>query len=308
MIIGAHVSTSGGLKKAVGRAKDLGCNGMQIFTGSPRVWKSKSVDEYDTSELAEAMEQAGVLYVVIHATYLVNLASDKPELLEKSRKALINDLAIAAKGKMAGVVVHLGSHQGRGYEAMRKQLVKEIRKVLDQSPREGKFLIENSAGQKGKIGSDLAEVKDLLEAVDSPRLGWCVDTCHGHAAGYLLGRNQESKIISQNDKQKIKNEQESLFDEKVGAGSKLLEDEIERLGLWEKMWCVHVNGSRDLFGSGRDRHANLGEGEIADADMIEFLNHKQIKSKPLVLEVPGFDGKGPDKKNVEILKSWIINE
>ncbi len=320
-IIGAHVSSAGGVVKAVERAAELGCNGVQIFTGSPRMWRFKPVGEYDVNGLEQAKKKWGVEYVVIHAMYLVNLASDKRELVEKSREVLVNDMAICAKAKMAGVVVHLGSHQGRGYEAMRKQLVEEIKKIVDGSPEGSKLLIENSAGQKGKIASELEEVKDLLGAVDSEKLGWCVDTCHCHAAGYCLGKKGEILWRSGASHRTRHAQDDTLALASLASASnsrgqmnmfggereksKMLVEEIEKLGLWESLELVHVNGSRDGFGSGRDRHANLGEGEIADEDMREFVNHEKVKKIPLVLEVPGFEKKGPDRKNVEILKSWL---
>lgn len=310
MIIGAHVSTAGGLVKAVERAAGLGCNGMQIFTGSPRVWKSRIFDDKELDEFVEERGKHGIMAVVVHATYLINLASDKKELVEKSIQALVDDMKWMAKmdppssfdklrsvGGHSGVVVHLGSHQGRGFEAMKNQMVEAIKQILDETPDESLFLMENSAGQKGKIASRLEEIKELLDAVGSERLGWCLDTCHSHAAGYRLGRVQDFRIKNQD-----KETQKGLFDESKEA--LLLVEEIERLGLWETLGCVHVNDSRDEFGSGRDRHENLGKGKIAEVDMKEFLHHEKIRSLPLILEVPGFDGKGPDKKNVDILKHW----
>jgi len=153
------------------------------------------------------------------------------------------------------------------------------------------FLIENSAGQKGKIASDLEEITELLSMVNNPRLAWCLDTCHAHAAGYRL---VESGRIGVG--------QAELFEEK----EKSLVAEIERLGLWKSLACVHVNESRDTFGSGRDRHANLGEGEIGDEVLREFLAIKKLKDLPLILEVPGFDKKGPDKENVLLLKKLVL--
>jgi len=290
-LIGAHVSTAGGLLKGIEKAGGLGANAMQIFTGSPRIWKGKSASDFEVKRLAEAREKFGIKYSIIHATYLINLASEKPELVEKSRMSLVNDLKIAAKGGFGGVVVHLGSHMGKGYEAVKKQVALEISKILAETPDESVFLIENSAGQKGKIASDLEEIAELLSMVNNPRLAWCLDTCHAHAAGYRL---VESGRIGVG--------QAELFEEKA----KSLVAEIERLRLWKSLACVHVNESRDTFGSGRDRHANLGEGEIGDEVLREFLTIKKLKDLPLILEVPGFDKKGPDKENVLLLKKLVL--
>lgn len=275
-LIGAHVSAAGGIQNAPQRAADIGCNVVQIFTSSPRTWQPADPDKLDTSGFVQQCHQTGIIKNVIHAIYLVNLASDKAELVNKSRQILLGDMEVAAKIKSVGVVVHLGSHQGRGYPAMRDQLIAEIKTILEQTPPESTFLIENSAGQKGKIASNLEEIRDLVETVDSPRLGWCLDTCHAFCAGYQLATSDKN-IFS----------------------------EIDRLRLWESLKCIHVNDSRDACGSGRDRHANLGQGLIDTQVLQEFVRQPQISALPLVLEVPGLDNKGPDKANVEVLKKLL---
>ena len=130
-----------------------------------------------------------------------------------------------------------------------------------------------SSGQKGKSGSDLEHVKDLIERVGSPRLGWCFDTCHGHAAGYMLAMDDKNAL-----------------------------DEITRLGLWKDLRCVHVNDSKDDFDSGRDRHENIGDGNLDKDDLKAFLADKNVRKLPLILEVPGLDKKGPDAENIRRLR------
>lgn len=283
-LIGAHVSASGGLEKTPARAAEIGANALQFFTSSPRTWQPADPKAIHADAFYKACALHGIEANVIHAIYLVNLASDKPDLIKKSHAILKSDLEIAAKVGAVGVVVHLGSHQGRGYEAVRQGVIECICRLLDETPEEAIFLIENSAGQKGKLSSDLAEIRDLIEAVDSPRLRWCFDTCHAHAAGYDLGTRDKEQETSNN---------------------KHVLDKIEELGLLESLAVIHVNDSRDLFDSGRDRHENLGEGEIDSQSFQTFLTDARIRSIPLILEVPGFDKKGPDAKNVNILKTWI---
>ncbi len=210
--------------------------------------------------------------VFTHSPYLVNLASPKPELLEKSLRVLKYDMAFDSKIKGSGIVVHLGSHLGAGWDAVRDGVAAALREVLAESPDDATLLIENSAGQKGKLCSDISEIKWLLEHVASPQLGWCFDTCHAHAAGYRL----------------------------PDAAA-----QITHLGLWKNLKCIHVNDSKDDYNSGRDRHANLGTGNIPEADFRYFVNLPEVINIPLVLEVPGFDGKGPDAPNIEILKSYV---
>ncbi len=271
--IGAHVSAAGGIENTPKRASDLGCNYIQFFSGSPRVWKKPNLASYNIDKFFSEKKQYGIESVFTHAIYLVNLASDKPELVDKSVATLKHDLAFDALVKGSGVIVHLGSHQGRGWDAVKNQVVTLIKDIISSSPKEATFLIENSAGQKGKLCSDLKEIRWLLDKVNSDQLGWCFDTCHGFAAGYSL--------------------------------NKLALEAITDLGLWSTLKCVHVNDSRDKFGSGRDRHANLGEGLIPRSDLKHFLNYPKVKLLPLLLEVPGFDKKGPDAKNVELLKQLL---
>ncbi|MBT3250083.1 MAG: deoxyribonuclease IV [Candidatus Pacebacteria bacterium] len=295
--IGAHVSAAGGVENTPKRAADIGCNCLQLFSGSPRVWRKTDLANHDVDKMFAEQAKYGVSSIFTHAIYLVNLASDKPELIEKSLATLKYDLAFDALVKGSGVIVHLGSHQGRGWETVREQVATEIKQLLNESSANSTLLIENSAGQNGKLNSDLAEIRWLLDEVDSPKLGWCFDTCHAHAAGYALG-----------EEAKQKDGQDSLIAEPTEVKNVRAETALEainRLELWSSLKVIHVNDSRDEFGSGRDRHANLGEGIIPQADLKYFLNYSQTKEIPLLLEVPGADKKGPDAKNVSALKQLL---
>ncbi len=297
--IGAHVSASGGLYKAVERANEIGANCVQLFSGSPRVWRRTELSMFDTSKLFAKQKELSVEPIFTHSLYLINLASDKPELLEKSFNALKYDLEFDSLIKGSGIIVHLGSHQGRGWEAVREQVAEQIVNLLKVTPEDSTFLIENSAGQNGKLCSNLEEIRWLIDRVEDlggsksnflsnsslraeskSRLGWCFDTCHSHAAGYYLGEEPQSLV------------------------SKSAIEEITKLDLWGKLKCIHVNDSRDDFDSGRDRHANLGEGNIPVADFEYFFNYEKVLEIPLILEVPGLDGNGPDAHNIEILKGF----
>lgn len=286
--IGAHVSASGGVEKAMQRTADIGGNVAQVFSGSPRVWKKPSLDDIDTTKVYSEQEKNDVQSIFTHALYLVNLASDKPELVAKSLKALAHDLSFDSLVKGSGVVVHLGSHQGKGWEAVREQVADNIAQLIKDTPKGGRFLIENSAGQKGKLCSDLSEIRWLLDALKErlgateveKRLGWCFDTCHGFCAGYTLDTKDDGEVVSAH---RIISEQE----------------------LWDSLKLIHVNDARDPQGSGRDRHANIGDGEIPVAAMKAFLTSKEAARIPLVLEVPGLDGKGPDAENIDRLKKLV---
>jgi deoxyribonuclease-4 len=188
--VGGHVSAAGGVEKAVERAAEIGANCVQVFSASPRIWKRPALESINASLVAQRQQELGVTPIVTHALYLVNLASDNPELVEKSKTALIFDLSFDALVNGAGVVVHLGSHQGRGWDAVKNQVVENIAQILTQTPENSTFLIENSAGQNGKLCSDLGHIRWLMDQIQSSRLGWCFDTCHGFAAGYALGQPQ----------------------------------------------------------------------------------------------------------------------
>jgi deoxyribonuclease IV len=295
--IGAHVSAAGGLDKAVERAANIGANCLQVFSGSPRVWARADLAKVPVKKFLAQQEALDVRPVFTHSLYLVNVASDNPLLLEKSIKALAYDLKFDALIGGSGVVVHLGSHQGRGWEAVREGVAERLVGLLAKTPDNSTLLIENSAGQNGKLCSDLSEIRWLFDRVGElavaegvkvkqveTRLGWCFDTCHSHAAGYRLG-----------DPATIEGEEQSAI------------ATIEKLNLWERLRCIHVNDSRDLAGAGRDRHANLGEGMIPHEELKFFLNHPRTQDLPLILEVPGIKKDGPDAENVRRLRELVIS-
>ncbi len=279
--IGGHVSAAGGLDKAIERAQAIGANCVQVFSGSPRVWARSPLENINVDLVRAKQAELHISPIVTHALYLTNLASDNPELLKKSIEALIFDLKFDALINGAGVVVHLGSHQGRGWEAVRQQVAEAISEILVKTPDNSKLLIENAAGQNGKICGNLGEIRWLMDQVKSARLGWCFDTCHAFAAGMALGEQKPN-------------------DDCLTAI-----EEIDRWHLWESLVCIHVNDSRDPFASGRDRHANLGDGLIPTADFKHFLNQPRIKSKLMILEVPGIEGDGPDAENITRLKQLV---
>jgi deoxyribonuclease-4 len=283
-LIGAHVSTAGGTEKAMKRAFSIGANAIQIFSGSPRFWKRRKLTDIPTDKLFSEQEKYGVEKVYIHALYLTNLATDKTDLAQKSVNALTYDLSYASHVKASGVVVHVGSHQGRGWDAVKHDIAQRITEILNGTPSDSVFLIENSAGQNGKVNSDLAEIRWLIDEVGSPRLKWCLDTCHAFSAGYALTKNQA---------------------ETYGVGRGLLTEEISKYNLWEELVVVHVNDSKGAFNGGTDRHENLGEGAITNQAFRDFLTHPQLIHTPLILEVPGIEGNGPDAENIKRLQTLV---
>lgn len=276
--IGAHLSCAGGYENGLHKAVEIGANALQIFSGSPRVWARKPLVKDELARFAQTADQMNIRPLFVHALYLVNLASETKESVQKSINVLTHELKFGKEIGCAGVVVHLGSHQGRGWEAVRESVAQSVKKIIVESESPTPFLIENSAGQKGKLCSDLAEIRWLLDAVNEPTLGWCYDTCHGWAAGYQVAQ-QEGK---------------SLF------------AEIDANQLWDSLRCLHVNDSRDPFASGRDRHANILQGTIPKEEWVALLNHPRFAHTPFITEAPGLDGEGPDAYNIQTLRSLVV--
>lgn len=275
--IGGHVGSAGGISNAITNSLAIGGNCLQIFAGSPRMWaRSLYTAEMGTS-FRQLITQHDLGPVYIHALYLTNLASDNPELITKSKNALITDMTNSATIGANGVVLHIGSHQGRGWASSRQQVIQCIKDVLDNTPQDSILLLENSAGQKGKIGS-FPELQDILDSCSNVRLKVCLDTAHAFEAGYNLTTDE---------------------------GLEMWVSDIEKYVSVDKIELLHLNDSKTPLGSGRDNHQNIGDGYIGQEGIKRIINHKKLKHLPLILEVPGIDDMGPDKENIDRVKSLI---
>lgn len=275
--VGGHVSTSGGLLNAVTNTLEIGGNCLQIFAGSPRMWRRSLYPASIATKFKELTTNHDLSPVFIHALYLTNLASDNPELVEKSRTALVTDLVNSASIGSAGVVLHIGSHQGRGWAAVKNQVISEIQSVLDSTPAESILLLENSAGQQGKIGS-LPELASILSSLESDRLKICLDTAHAFEAGYNFT---------------------------TPSGLEMWLSDIEKNLGFDKLALLHLNDSKTPVGSGRDMHQNIGDGYIGSEHLGKLINHPKLVHLPLILEVPGMDKSGPDQANIKRVKDLL---
>jgi deoxyribonuclease IV len=275
VLAGAHVSTSGGIHTALDRAEDLEADAVQIFTQSPRAWRPTNHDPANFDRFKERRSETGVGAVFCHAVYLINLAAPDDTVYEKSRAALENTLDVASAIDAEGVVVHVCSHLGAGLEAGLERAVPALEAALGHCSDVTHLLLENSAGTGGTIGRSVDELVVLFDRLGrDPCLGLCLDSCHLWASGT------------------------DVTDRK--ALDALLEDVDARIGL-DRLRCVHVNDSEAGLGSNRDRHANVGEGEIGD-ELGVFLSHPRLEGLPMILEVPGPDGHGPDAHEVRKLR------
>jgi deoxyribonuclease-4 len=271
MLIGAHVSTAGGLVNAIERGEQRGCESIQIFHQSPRMWRPTRYGEEDFAACREAMEGSSVEAVAIHAVYLINCATKDRELGKKSLASLTHALRIGDGIGAAGVVLHPGAQKGEPHGPSMKRAAKVIAAALKDS-ESCPLLLEQTAGHKGLLGRDFDETAELIELAGSgKRLGLCLDSCHLFVQGYDV--TDESHL---------------------GA---VLDEADVKVGL-DRLRCVHVNDAGAPLGSCRDRHANVGKGEMGRKGLAAFLSEPRFEGLPATLETPGPEKKGPDRKEV----------
>ena len=263
------------MQNVPGRAAAIDADGVQVFVQSARTWKPTAHKPEDLAVLRAARESGQVQYIVCHAIYFINLATDEPELLVKSRTALANTIDVANAIAADGIVLHVGSHKGRGLDATLPQIVKELKTALKRLKDPCWLLLENSAGAGGTIGRDPVELASIINAVDHPRLGMCIDTCHAYVSG-----------VDVTDPKPL---------------DALVEELDTRIGI-ERLRCLHVNDAAAACGSNRDRHANIGDGEMGNGLSVT-LSHPKLSELPMLLETPGHEGNGPDAQEIAALRA-----
>jgi deoxyribonuclease IV len=270
MLIGAHVSTAGGLVKAHGRGVELDCDAIQIFNQSPRMWRPTTWKDPDIEEFRSLMDGGPIKSVVIHAVYLINLATKDREMRKKSLTSLSHALRMGDAIGADGVVVHPGSTLKEPLPASLKRVGQAIKQVLGESDS-CRLLLENTAGAGGTIGRSLEELYELVDlGGGSKRIGVCLDCCHMLASG---------------------------FDIRTDDGlTRVMDDFESHLGL-DRLACVHVNDSAVPLGSNRDRHEYLPDGELGEAGLSAFLSEPRFEKLPALLEKIGDD---PEKDREQV--------
>jgi deoxyribonuclease IV len=270
MLIGAHVSQSGGLEKAVARGAERGCEAIQIFNQSPRMWRPTAYGDDDYKAFRTALKDSPVRAVLIHAVYLLNCASEDSEIREKSLASLVQSLRVGTGIRAVGVVLHPGSAKQGDVGKAIKRAGKVIREALSESER-CQLLLEDTAGAGGTLGRSFDELQRLLEAAGGDeRIGLCLDSCHLYASGY--------------DVSSVEGLRETL-------------DECDRTVGLKRLHALHLNDSMVPLGSNRDRHAILGEGELGDRGCAVFLSEPRFERLPCVLET-GRDSGAPAAEDV----------
>jgi deoxyribonuclease IV len=275
MLIGAHVSTGGGLSTAIERGRELDCDAIQIFHQSPRMWRPTSYSDDDFAAFREAMDDSPIEAVAIHAVYLINAASKEREIRRKSLASLKQALRVGDGIGAIGVVLHAGARKGERHAASVMRAGKAIREAL-RSADSCSILLENTAGTQGPLGKNFDELAELIDAAGGGRrLGTCIDCCHLFAAGFDISTPDALAAVMEE------------HDAKVGA---------------DRLACVHVNDSKVPFGANRDHHANLGKGELGRKGLRVFLAAPRFEDLPALIETPGPDGRGPDRNEVRTAK------
>jgi len=276
--LGAHMSISGGLHLAPGRGKDAGCSVMQIFTQNANQWRGKMPSDVDAALFREKWRESGLLEIVSHDIYLINLASAPGETREKSMVAFREEMERCSRLGIDKIVMHPGSHLGEGEETGLKRIVEAFDTLFELVPDfTGRVLLENTAGQGTNLGFRFAHLQAIIEGSNTPdRFGVCLDTCHSVAAGYdLLTREGYDATFAE-------------FDRLIG---------LHRLA------CFHINDSKKGLGSHVDRHEHIGKGELGLEPFRMLLHDSRFTTVPKILETPKGDNDEMDAVNLALLRS-----
>ena len=272
MLFGAHCS--GGVKKALDNAIEMGADVVQLFVQSPRTWRFPEHDPADLEAFRSKREEAGIP-ALVHALYLVNLAAPDDAIYSKSVDTMRSTVDAACAIEADAVIFHVGSHLGAGFETGLERVVPALEQVLDRCNERTWLLVENSAGAGGTIGRSIDELVAIVDALGRhERLGVCLDSCHL----FVSGVDVTDPVVM----------------------SALLEDVDARIGL-DRLRALHANDAKAPLGSNRDRHDNIGEGLIGEGLGV-FLAQPAVQDLPVVLEVPGADGKGPNADEIRKLR------
>ncbi|MBA3750920.1 MAG: deoxyribonuclease IV [Nitrosopumilus sp.] len=285
MKLGVHVSISGGLSKSIDNASNIGCSAFQIFTRSPRQWKTKDIQIDESTLFINKLKKSSINFdsVVVHMPYLPNLSAPESEMYQKSIKALGEEITRCNLLQIPQLVIHLGSHLGQGAKSGISQLIHACKTALNNYSdlnsihNATKILLENSAGQKNSIGSSIEEIATIFDGLNSDDFGLCLDTCHAFAAGYDLSSDKGNF---------------ELFD--------LVSN---RIGI-NKLKVIHLNDSKGELNSNRDRHYHIGLGKIGEKGFTFLINNIKLHHIPFIMETP-IDEIRNDNGNIIYVKNLL---
>ena len=276
--LGAHVSAAGSLHLAFERAREIGCDCLQIFVKNANQWRAKPLEAKAVEAFRDTREREGTPPVVAHAAYLINLCAADPDVLEKSRQALRDELERSHTLGLDALIVHPGAHMGAGEKAALALIARSIAEILEQLDGHGvRLLLENTAGQGTTLGASFTHLGQVLDAVGAgSELGVCLDTCHAFAAGFeLTTKKGFEEMISE-------------LDAAIGT---------------DRLACIHLNDSKHKLGSRKDRHANIGDGEIGTEPFRRIIHDHSLAHLPMILETPLGDDRQGHKRDLETLRA-----
>lgn len=277
--LGVHVSISGGLEKAVLRAKELGCTALQIFSRNPRGWQTAPLKAQAIINFGHLISKEDIEPIIIHTPYLVNLASPEEQIYKKSIQALALDLHRARLLGANYVVTHMGSSKGRSVEIGLRKVIQALKIALDLKSTVS-LLLENGAGGGWEIGSSFEQIKMIMEEVKAgSRLGVCFDSCHAFVAGYDFRSKERANELAK---------------------------EIERTVGFENINLLHINDAAGDLGSHLDRHEHIGKGKIGIQGFNSLLAHPSFRGIPIILETPKKDLQD-DRRNLKKIRQVLIS-
>ena len=261
MILGAHVSTAGGIHNAIKNGTDLHCDAIQIFLRNPNQWQGKSPTPAILEKFRAAWAGAALSDIVVHDIHLSNLASPKPEVLEKSNRAFREQMELAHVLNLRYIVTHLGAHLGEGEAFGLKRLTDSFDHLFESADApEVIVLLETTAGQGTNLGYRFEHLRDVIGMSKYPdRFGVCLDTCHVFAAGYDMRTEADCAATF------------NRFDEVIGL---------------TRLKAFHINDAKSTYQSRVDRHEHIGEGNIGIAAFAYIVNDPRFADIPLILETP----------------------
>ena len=274
--LGAHMPISDGIESSLYEGKRIGCDVIQIFTHGTTSWYVKSLTEEKIEAFKRARKETGIIPVSVHVVYLINIASSEKRIWRNSVNLLKKEIERTEALDIPYVVMHPGSHKGAGEDKGIENIVRGLKKVIEETSDKVKILLETTAGQGTSIGYRFEQLAEIMEKVDSERIGICVDTCHIFAAGY---------------------------DFRTKQGYERIINEIEDLIGLEYLLLFHVNDSKKDCGLRIDRHMHIGKGMIGKEAIGFFLKDRRFKNHPFILETPKEDDY--DIINLEILRQII---
>jgi len=273
--LGAHVSIAGGVEHAFARGEEIGATTIQIFTKNASQWRAKPISEESAAAFKENWRNSPIGAVLVHDSYLINLAAADPAKQLKSKSAYLDELQRCAQLSVSELVMHPGSHLGDGEEVGLKRVVESFSAILEEAPESVTTLLETTAGQGSTLGWRFEHLAEIMDRLPRGRFGVCFDTCHVFAAGYdLSNREGYERVMAE-------------FDRLIGV---------------EQIRAFHLNDCKKPCGSRVDRHEHVGRGSIGEAGFAALMKDQRFAAVPKILETPKGENNEHDLRNLALLR------